>query len=85
MEMRENVGQMRVDMMDREKKGGGEFQYPWLAPVGRVGVLRDLRLLQKLIGGGTFQSLRQDDTIKSEIILTLRHYTAKDHVWEVAY
>lgn len=84
--MRENVeGQMRVDMMDREERGVGEFQYPWLAPVGRVGVLRDLRLLHKLVRGGTFQSLRQDDTIKSEIILTLRNYTDKDQVWEVAY
>lgn len=86
MEIRENVeGQMRVDMMDREKRGWGECQYPWLAPVGRVGVLRDLRLLHKLVRGGTFQSLRQDDTIKSEIILTLWNFTGKDQVWEVAY
>lgn len=63
----------------------GECQYPRLAPVGRVGVLRDLRLLHKLVRGGTFQSLRQDDTIKSEIILTLRHYTGKYQVWEVDY
>lgn len=84
MEMRENVeGQIRVDMTDRERKGVGGCQYPWLAPVGRVGVLRDLRLLHKLVRGGTFQSLRQDDIIKSEIILTL--YTGKDEVWEVDY
>lgn len=49
-------------MMNREERGGwGKCQYPRLAPVGRVGVLRDLRLLQKLVRGGTFQSLRQDD------------------------